>query len=309
MRRIIFAILCFNISIIYSQNSTQNKNSDEDSMKILSRRKRYLIFPEGSSLQLVYCLTMPVIGKSTIFTIGGTAALAWELPHDPFQPYRKKAELLHRKDPPGKYTILDPIANKKQSPPATTKVSQSAINLLGAFNDQFGYSGYQNPISINYSPAYNRYRYQNYQNRRRQQFPQQQPVHYRFSQPIQLTKGDRVTSAGSRGEVYYKSTPSSPASIYHQVHRRTRRDLYGKIEKFLSTQSKDGKACLLRAICEVHQKGSEKGSFMEEILKAIFKVKPIDDYENEDIYDHSANKTHNCKEMYPSCDASILKFI
>lgn len=178
---------------------------------------------------------MPVIGKSTIFTIGGTAALAWELPHDPFQPYRKKAELLHRKDPPGKYTILDPIANKKQSPPATTKVSQSAINLLGAFNDQFGYNGYQNPISINYSPAYNRYRYQNYQNRRRQQFPQQQPVHYRFSQPIQLTKGDRVTSAGSRGEVYYKSTPSSPASIYHQVHRRTRRDLYGKIEKFLST--------------------------------------------------------------------------
>lgn len=34
----------------------------------------------------------------SIFTLGSTAALAWELPHDPFIPFRKKSELLHRSD-------------------------------------------------------------------------------------------------------------------------------------------------------------------------------------------------------------------
>lgn len=36
-------------------------------------------------------------------------------------------------------------------------------------------------------------------------------------------------------------------------------------------QNKDGKACLLKAICEVSQASKGVGSFMEEILKTIFR--------------------------------------
>lgn len=36
-------------------------------------------------------------------------------------------------------------------------------------------------------------------------------------------------------------------------------------------QNKDGKACLLKALCEVNQKPKGRvGTFVEEILKAIF---------------------------------------
>ncbi|XP_063368155.1 uncharacterized protein LOC134656524 [Cydia amplana] len=57
---------------------------DVGESKILSRRKRYLIFPDGSSLQLVFCTqNHGYIQLSDIVWIGNTAALAWTLPTDP----------------------------------------------------------------------------------------------------------------------------------------------------------------------------------------------------------------------------------
>lgn len=46
----------------------------------------------------VFCLTIPSLGMGNIFTVGSTAALAWELPHDPLTGFRRPAEVLHRKD-------------------------------------------------------------------------------------------------------------------------------------------------------------------------------------------------------------------
>ncbi|XP_017799416.1 PREDICTED: uncharacterized protein LOC108580218 [Habropoda laboriosa] len=61
--------------------------------RILSRQKRYLIFPEGSNLQLVYCLTVGTFAKENDVVMGMTAALAWELPS---KVDSKISELLHR---------------------------------------------------------------------------------------------------------------------------------------------------------------------------------------------------------------------
>lgn len=49
-------------------------------------------------------------------------------------------------------------------------------------------------------------------------------------------------------------------------------NMYQKIDllHFFSL-SKDGRACLLKAICEVSQVGEGKGTFVEEIIKAIFR--------------------------------------
>ncbi|KAH0543726.1 hypothetical protein KQX54_009715 [Cotesia glomerata] len=59
---------------------------------------RYLIFPQGSNVQLIYCLTIGTYAKpESFFTVGVTAGLAWELPHRETVPYRKPAEVYHRR--------------------------------------------------------------------------------------------------------------------------------------------------------------------------------------------------------------------
>ncbi|XP_023936356.2 uncharacterized protein LOC112044669 [Bicyclus anynana] len=72
--------------------------NDRYGAEVLSRRKRFLIFPEGSSLQLVFCVTYPAIFTiGDIFLWGNTAALAFELPQDPYSPFNHKADPLHRR--------------------------------------------------------------------------------------------------------------------------------------------------------------------------------------------------------------------
>ncbi|XP_043288493.1 uncharacterized protein [Venturia canescens] len=70
-------------------NETEFSNS-----RVLSRRKRYLIFPEGSNVQCVYCLTIGAYAKPGELVVGLTAALAWELPSK-FE--KKLSNLLHRR--------------------------------------------------------------------------------------------------------------------------------------------------------------------------------------------------------------------
>ncbi|XP_011693134.1 PREDICTED: uncharacterized protein LOC105453117 [Wasmannia auropunctata] len=144
---------------------------------------KYLVFPEGSNVQLVYCLTMATHSKPQgMFTIGVTAGLAWELPY--------------------------------------------------------------------------------------------------------------------RNTVLY----GKPAEVYH---RRSRRELYRKVELMLRTQGKDGKACVLKAICKAAGRRREdvgKGSFLEETLHAIFTlpdgwydIDPMTDYER------TYHLGENCDEVHAKC--------
>ncbi|XP_039291841.1 uncharacterized protein LOC120353157 [Nilaparvata lugens] len=73
--RIIFSALvlsaCLHRLLICAAGTTERK---------LDRRKRYLAFPKGSSLQLVYCFLVAALGSQNIFTVGITLGLAWEIP-------------------------------------------------------------------------------------------------------------------------------------------------------------------------------------------------------------------------------------
>ncbi|XP_067619949.1 uncharacterized protein [Eurosta solidaginis] len=51
--------------------------------RLLSRKRRYLIFPEGSSFQLVYDAIFGVVDYTNYLILGITVALAWELPDKP----------------------------------------------------------------------------------------------------------------------------------------------------------------------------------------------------------------------------------
>ncbi|KAH9629736.1 hypothetical protein HF086_009863 [Spodoptera exigua] len=115
----------------------------EKKSEILSRRKRFIIFPEGSSLQLVFCTTYAMIFRiGDIFLYGSTAALAWELPQDPYSPFNHKADPLHRRvdtkviyytNEDGKIIDKKPYHRKPIVNPAFAKRSVDQLDKKGTF--------------------------------------------------------------------------------------------------------------------------------------------------------------------------------
>ncbi|KAJ8967294.1 hypothetical protein NQ314_002967, partial [Rhamnusium bicolor] len=66
----------------------------------------------------------------------------------------------------------------------------------------------------------------------------------------------------------------SNQAAYSTLHRNSIPSSGSNRGKYISGAnrlSKDGKACLLKAICEVSQVAQRKGTFMEEIIKVIFR--------------------------------------
>lgn len=93
--------------------------------------------------------------------------------------------------------------------------------------------------------------------------------------------GDYLTSRKSRsiseqsGDNFSTISSSQPAKLpdthKHAFHGGERAILYGVAEDMLSTFGLDGKACLLRAICEIHSKKSlDHLGLIGEIAKLFF---------------------------------------
>lgn len=111
-------------------------------------------------------------------------------------------------------------------------------------------------------------------------------------------------TAGLAWELPYRSTAlyGKPAEVYH---RRSRRELYRKVELMLRTQGKDGKACVLKALCKAARRRREdvgKGSFLEEILHAVFTL-PGGRYDIDPMteYERTYHLAENCDEMHAKC--------
>ncbi|CAH0588184.1 unnamed protein product [Chrysodeixis includens] len=70
---------------VTSDSALSSRSRDNGTaLKVLSRKKRFLIFPDGSSVQLVFCTqNHGYLQLGNIVWFGNTAALAWELPTDP----------------------------------------------------------------------------------------------------------------------------------------------------------------------------------------------------------------------------------
>ncbi|XP_018365473.1 PREDICTED: uncharacterized protein LOC108762795 [Trachymyrmex cornetzi] len=112
------------------------------------------------------------------------------------------------------------------------------------------------------------------------------------------------TTAGLAWELPYRNTMlyGKPAEVYH---RRSRRELYHKVELMLRTQGKDGKACVLKAICKAAGRRREdvgKRSFLEETLHVIFTL-PGGQYDIDPMteYERAYHLGENCDEMHAKC--------
>lgn len=156
-------------------------------------------------LPLVYCLTVPSIGMGQIFTIGGTAALAWELPHTPYKPLKKSNEDANKRvdklsvSTSGGWSLLQ------------DKIRHTTTNIDGDKYKKIYYKTIENPYENTWKPFNNWTTATSNSN------------NYHTINYLPKWKS-------SNNKNYYDDYYSN----YHYVHRRTRRDLYGKIQKFLT---------------------------------------------------------------------------
>ncbi|XP_050293766.1 uncharacterized protein LOC126734267 [Anthonomus grandis grandis] len=285
----------------------------------LSRKRRYLAFPEGSSFQvvLVFDLAYPTLDGIGFYVFGNTAGLAWELPSAQFfidEKLKKKGkkkpepepqpehpvveyiehpeEIQHFSDwqPPLKWTEQNPERIDYQSPsgwinrfPVSSYTSpfNSRVNQVGGyFNPSIkNRINYINPYESNPKDYWGKKSFQN----------QRRTAQFREFRPYQ----------------YANSDLDFDTHYHNNLHRRSRRDLYGKLEHLFSSLIEDGKSCILKLICQTNKIPKGKGTLIDEFLKTLFKVKPDGFTDDEDHYDQAANLRHDCDNMYPTCEGNV----
>ncbi|KAL0821270.1 hypothetical protein ABMA28_005870 [Loxostege sticticalis] len=255
------------MALLHVKCEMNSTSKDEEESVVLSRRKRFLVFPEGSSVQLVFCNTFPhVTPIGDILLWGYTAALAYELPQDPYSPFNHKADPLHRRsdskmiyytNDDGKIIYKRPYTRKFIVNPAFAKRS-----VDGALSSPQFKKGMREKFKID--------RKQMHASKNKRQF--------------------------------LKSERMEPRTV--EFHRSSRGALYQKIEAALRGLGGNGKECLLKTLCLVGQAQPDaQGVFLQEILRAVFtlpktKSGPDDDYKE---YDEAFTQAKPCHEAYPDC--------
>ncbi|CRL05600.1 CLUMA_CG018269, isoform A, partial [Clunio marinus] len=82
-KKVLLAITLMNlIHYNFSDDFIQHRNNNNHTEKVLSRRKRYLIFPEGSSFSVATCMTVGVYGNPqfSIISWGLNWGFSYNLP-------------------------------------------------------------------------------------------------------------------------------------------------------------------------------------------------------------------------------------
>ncbi|XP_068081350.1 uncharacterized protein [Anabrus simplex] len=196
---LLYSLSCFLLLLLLLLVSGHLMFDDDiDGRPVLDRRKRYVLFPEGSSFSVAFCMTIKTTTPDVdIFTEGVNWAISYDLPN----------ETRSREDAP-----FDPFL-----PPA----------------------------------------------------------------PVLL--------------------------------RRHRRSFYSKLEVLFNAAGVDGRACVLRTICEAAQRLIPRGNMVDEMLRILFTMplEHVHGYEPEEHHQYdAAHRTgltdSYCPDMFPTCPVSLL---
>nr|XP_003700138.1 PREDICTED: uncharacterized protein LOC100881004 [Megachile rotundata] len=215
-------------------------SSDENTR--LSRRKRYVVFPEGSTFSIALCLTVNTLSSDDIFAEGVNWGIAYDLPNESKPALEPFLQLRH-----------------DQIKPA---------------------SKYDNYANV--SPNKNAVKY-----------PQ-----WNTNEKYYFKPGKRK---------YYKPD-------YYYLQRRHRRDLYNKLEVIMNAMNFDGRACILRALCEASQRLMPKGNtLIEEMMRISFAFPLKRLFSGEPEEHHAYSKAHkaghegqDCASMFSGCSFSLI---
>ncbi|XP_065213429.1 uncharacterized protein LOC135840707 [Planococcus citri] len=78
----VFCKVFFIISLLTIQATFLTYSQDISQQTKSNRKKRFLIFPKGTVIQLVYCYLMAALGTENMFTVGATLGTNWDVPVD-----------------------------------------------------------------------------------------------------------------------------------------------------------------------------------------------------------------------------------
>uniref|UniRef100_A0A336LW18 CSON005846 protein n=1 Tax=Culicoides sonorensis TaxID=179676 RepID=A0A336LW18_CULSO len=107
--------------------------------------------------------------------------------------------------------------------------------------------------------------------------------------------------------------PKLPESHQHAFHGGERALLYAVLEDFLHTFGLDGKACLLRTICEIHSKSITHFGLFGEMLKLFLTASQspyshlLDDYVRAEKVGRGEIAPAECFPYYKECPKSLFK--
>ncbi|XP_060660290.1 uncharacterized protein LOC132794072 [Drosophila nasuta] len=136
---------------------------------------------------------------------------------------------------------------------------------------------------------------------------------------IQRRKRDLSEQRSSSDEKPFKvreellNYPELPAGLKHIFHGGERVLLYGVVEDFLATFGMDGKACLLRTICEMHSRSLDKFGVFGEMTKLFLTVTKspfaelIPEYVRAQHVGEGKQAPGECFPYYKACPKSIFK--
>lgn len=251
---------------VFGNSEISAVNHEEHSgSHILSRRKRYLIFPDGSSLQFVLCLQLTaVIPIYPIFLFGDTAALAWELPTDPkiFYYFKKNKNADNRRgddindiyhlDSNGRIAAKFPTRKKYFHPTFAKRSVPDAKVMLSIKN---------RAMEINKNRMHEK----------------------------------------QRERHYLKKEHMDETSV--RFHRASRVGLYEKLELLFKTLGWNGRECVLKKLCESGKRDAPQASFFHELLRIIFTFPKSDasDPVIKEEYDAAHASKEDCSLLFPDC--------
>ncbi|XP_052897619.1 uncharacterized protein LOC128304469 [Anopheles moucheti] len=110
-----------------------------------------------------------------------------------------------------------------------------------------------------------------------------------------------------------QSMPQLPAEHKHAFHGGERALLYVVVEDFIANFGLDGRACMLRAICEVHSKSIEKFGLIGEMLKLFFTAslspysEHLDEYVTAEKIGRGQDGPGECFPYYKDCPRSLFR--
>ncbi|KAH8406792.1 hypothetical protein KR222_003431 [Zaprionus bogoriensis] len=132
---------------------------------------------------------------------------------------------------------------------------------------------------------------------------------------VQRRKRDLSAQQGKPYKIHEEllDYPALPAGLQHIFHGGERVLLYGVVEDFLSTFGMDGKACLLRTICEMHARSLDKFGVFGEMTKLFLTVTKspfadlIPEYVRAQRVGEGKQAPGECFPYYKACPKSIFK--
>ncbi|XP_058831007.1 uncharacterized protein LOC131689733 [Topomyia yanbarensis] len=238
------------------------------------------------------------------------------------KPHSRKKRLIWITDdgrmafPPGtSLTIAPTIALPFVRYPPTGFLSNISISLPVTIDfDKLGLTDNQNPLGV-LPPLFARsmgraagsvladYVSDYMHNRRRK----------RSASNFQSSDMFKITTNFIDGDGSEPKTPELPEEHKHAFHGGERALLYTVVEDFIANFGLDGKACMLRAICEVHSKPVENFGLIGEILRLFFtaSLSPYSEHLQEYVSAENIGKGQSgpgeCFPYFKDCPKSLFR--